>query len=271
MNHPYFNYYESSSLFHGSLLSIMGTRFDILFVIENKVTGEALWDKIQSELIRLDKLFNRFDPESEVSQINAGACLSPFIVSSEMWDILLSCKKYHQQTNGLFDITLQNFNKVLLDHKDNSIIFVDKDLRIDFGGYAKGYAIEKIKDILIENNVQNSFINFGNSSIFGLGKHPYGDCWSIGIEDPYQKGKMLGEYKLKDDALSTSGNMPSNPKHIVNPFTGVYNEEKKMVSIITKDSVDAEVLSTSLMIAQIEKREEILHHFNTSEIFVYNL
>jgi len=271
MNHPYSNYYESSSLFHGSLLSIMGTRFDILFVIENKEIGEALWDNIQTELIRLDKLFNRFDTESEVSQINSSAFLSPYIVSSEMWDILLSCKKYHQQTYGLFDITLQNLNRVLLNIKDKSIIFVDKDLHIDFGGYAKGYAIDKIKNILIENNVQNSLVNFGNSSILALGKHPYGDCWSIGIENPYQKGEMLGEYKLKDEALSTSGNMPSNSKHLVNPFTGKFNEEKKMVSIITKDSTDAEVLSTSLMIAQIEKREEILHHFNTSKIFVYNL
>ena len=271
MSPSYFNYYESSSLFHGSLLNIMGTRFDILFIIEKKKASEDLWDKVQFELIRLDKLFNRFDIGSEVSQINASAYLSPFIVSSEMWNILLSCKKYHQKTNGLFDITLSNFNRILFDNNNNSIKFADKDLQIDFGGYAKGYAIEKVKDILIENNIQNSFINFGNSSILALGKHPYGDCWSIGIENPYQKGEILGEFKLKEESLSTSGNMPSNPKHIVNPFTGNLNEEKKVVSIITKNSIDAEVLSTSLMIAQLEEKGKILDHFNASKIFIYKL
>lgn len=267
----YYNYYESSSLSHGSLLRIMGTRFDILFVLEDKTAGAALWEKIQSELIRLDKLFNRFDAQSEVYQINAGAYLCPYLVSAEMWEILLSCKKYHKKTKGLFDITLRDFNKVVLNNENQSVSFTEKDLHLDFGGYAKGYAIEKIKDILIKNNVRKSFINFGNSSIYALGHHPYGDCWSIGIENPYKKGEKLGEYRLKDDAMSTSGNMPSNPKHIVNPYTGVYNEEKKIVCIVTKDSIDAEVLSTTLVIAQIEEKEKILKNFNVSKIFLYKL
>lgn len=271
MRPSYFNYYESSSLFHGSLLSIMGTRFDLLYVIDDELAGEDIWSKIRLELIRLDKLFNRFDIGSEVSKINASACLSPFIVSAEMWEILLSCKMYHRLTKGLFDITLKDYNKVLLNNENKSVFFVEKDLHIDFGGYAKGYAIEKIKNILIKNKVKDSFINFGSSSIYALGHHPYSDCWSIGIENPYKKGEMLGEYKLKDDAMSTSGNMPSNPRHIVNPFTGKYNEEKKVVSIVIKNSTDAEVLSTSLMISQKEEEEKILDNFNVSEIFIYKL
>ena len=271
MSPSYYNYYESSSLFHGSLLSIMGTRFDLLYVIGDELAGEYIWDKIRLELIRLDKLFNRFDMESEVSRINASARLSPFIVSAEMWEILLSCRMYHKLTSGLFDITLKDYNNVLLNDNNKSVLFAEKDLHIDFGGYAKGYAVERIKDILKESKVKDSFINFGNSSICAFGNHPYGDCWSIGIENPYKKGEVLGEYKLKDDAMSTSGNMPSNPKHIVNPFTGKYNEEKKVVSIVTKNSTDAEVLSTSLMISQKEEEEKILENFNISEIFIYKL
>jgi len=249
----------------------MGTRFDLLYVIEDESAGEHLWDKIRLELIRLDKLFNRFDTESEVSRINAGACLSPFIVSAEMWEIFLSCRMYHKLTNGLFDITLKNYNNISLNDENKSVIFAEKDLQLDFGGYAKGYAIEKIKEIIIENEVKNSFINFGNSSIYALGNHPYGDCWSIGIENPYKKGEVLGEYKLKDNAMSTSGNMPSNPRHIVNPFTGKYNEEKQVVGVITKNSTDAEVLSTSLMISQEEEEKNILNNFNVSDRFIYKL
>lgn len=269
MTPSYYNYYESSSLFHGSLLNIMGTRFDILIVTENKTLGEDLWNKIQLELTRLDKLLNRFDMESEVSQLNKNAYSSPFSISPEMLDILLSCKTYLDKTSGLFDITLNDYNKVLLNAGNKSVSFIEKDLHLDFGGYAKGYATEKIKDILLENNIESSFINFGNSSIYALGSHPYGNCWSIGIENPYKKGEMLGEYKLKDESMSTSGNMLSNPKHIVNPFTGIYNEEKKTVSIVTKNAIDAEVLSTTLMIAQKEEEGKILNHFNVSEILIY--
>lgn len=249
----------------------MGTRFDILIVVDTETKGEDLWNKIQLELVRLNKLLNRFDIESEVSQINANAYSSPFVISSEMLEILLSCKIYHDKTNGLFDITLKDYHKVLLDNGNKSVSFVEKDLQLDFGGYAKGYATEKIKDMLLENNVESSFINFGNSSVYGLGSHPYGNCWSIGLENPYKKGEMLGEHKLKNDGMSTSGNMPSNPKHIVHPFTGNYIEEKKIVSIVTKNAIEAEVLSTSLMIAQKEEKEKILNHFNVSEILIYKL
>lgn len=249
----------------------MGTRFDILVVIENKTMGEDLWSKIQLELFRLDKLLNRFDVGSEVSQINANAYSSPFIISPEMLEILLNCKKYHDKTSSLFDITLKDYNKVLLNTGNKSVFFEEKDLQLDFGGYAKGYAIEKINDILIKHAIKNYFINFGNSSIYASGSHPYGNCWSIGIENPYNKGEMLGEYKLNDNGMSTSGNMPSNPKHIVNPFTGNYNEEKKIVSVVTKNAVDAEVLSTSLMIVQKEDEEKILNNFNVSEMLIYKL
>lgn len=65
-----FIYYESSSMFHGSLLNIMGTRFDIIIIGKSKGESEAVWYKIESELKRLNRILNRFDPASEVSKIN---------------------------------------------------------------------------------------------------------------------------------------------------------------------------------------------------------
>lgn len=271
MNNSYCNYYESSALFHGSLLDIMGTRFDVLIVTESQETGEDIWNEIQSELLRLDKLFNCFDAGSEVSMINSGAYTKPITVSPEMWEVLLGCKRYHEQTMSLFDITLKDFKKVLLNENNKSVSFLEKDIHLDFGGYAKGYAIERINDIIKRYSIRNSFINFGNSSIYALGTHPYGDCWSIGIENPYKKGEILGEVKLKDEGVSTSGNMPSNPKHIVNPLTGDFNEEKKIVSVKSKNAIDAEVLSTSLMIAQNEEIKKIKDKFSASEISIYKI
>jgi hypothetical protein len=57
-----FIYYESSSMFHGSLLNIMGTRFDIIIIGKSKGESEAVWHKIESELKRLNRILNRFDP-----------------------------------------------------------------------------------------------------------------------------------------------------------------------------------------------------------------
>ena len=69
----YSNYYAASGLFHGSMSSVMGTQFDILMVGSDPRLLGTVWEKVESEVQRLDKMLNRFDPESEVSFVNREA------------------------------------------------------------------------------------------------------------------------------------------------------------------------------------------------------
>ena len=69
----YSNYYAASGLFHGSMSSVMGTQFDILMVGSDPRLLGTVWEKVESEVQRLDKMLNRFDPESEVSFVNRGS------------------------------------------------------------------------------------------------------------------------------------------------------------------------------------------------------
>lgn len=59
----YSNYYAASGLFHGSMSSVMGTQFDILMVGSDPRLLGTVWEKVESEVQRLDKMLNRFDPE----------------------------------------------------------------------------------------------------------------------------------------------------------------------------------------------------------------
>ena len=139
------NYYESSSSFHGSIPGIMGTRFDVLIAKTTKEKALLVWNKIVAELIRLHKMMNRFDSKSELSRINMGAKKDFVTVSDEMWSVLNDCKHYHSISEGLFDITVNNLSKVAFEIESKSVAFPNKDFYFDLGGYAKGYAIEKIK------------------------------------------------------------------------------------------------------------------------------
>ena len=71
----YSNYYAASGLFHGSMSSVMGTQFDILMVGSDPRLLGTVWEKVESEVQRLDKMLNRFEPESEVSFVNREAGL----------------------------------------------------------------------------------------------------------------------------------------------------------------------------------------------------
>lgn len=264
------NYYESSHMFHGNMSIIMGTRLDVILLGQEKYRLEAAWNQVQEEVIRLDKMLNRFDPESEIYALNQTALHEPAKVNDELWHILLHCKQYYTLTEGYFDISLKDYSRVVLEQATQTVLFDIPDIYLDLGGYAKGYALNKMREILQQEGITQALINFGNSSVLGIGSHPYGDCWSVGIDNPYCPGEILGEVQLKDSAMSTSGNMPSHPQHIVNPMTHEYITEHKLVTIIASDAVDAEVLSTVLMATDTEQAERIKQRFTIdySRIFI---
>lgn len=267
------DYYDSSSMFHGFLANIMGTRFDIVIIGKGKNEAEEVWEKILSELRRLERMLNRFDRESEVAQINLRAYEHPVKVSEEMWSILMDCRYYHQATLGLFDITLKDFSKIIFNEGRRSVYFSRKNIHLDFGGYAKGYALKKIRDILIEADIHQCFVDFGNSSILGLGHHPYGNSWKVGIKNPFVEGEIIDEIELRDESLSTSGNTSSYTKHIINPFSGEYNDDRKLVCVVSRNPIEAEVLTTTLMIAPPDNKKTIINRFdiNTDKTGEYNL
>lgn len=266
-----FSYYENSRLFHGSLMNIMGTRFDIIIAERDKKQSESIWCRIELELKRLNKLLNRFDKLSETARINSAAAIAPVQVTDEMWNILNNCKYYHQLTLRLFDITLNDFDSIQFSEEYKSISFTCPDIKIDFGGYGKGFAIKKIQSILVESDVDCSYVDFGNSSILGLGHHPYGDAWKVTIENPYKPGQIIDELSLKDTALSISGNTPSYSEHIIASKTGKSITDAKMISVISDDPLDVEVLSTALMIADEQEKDQLKENFNIQYIKEYKL
>lgn len=262
MNTDYSHYYDASSLFHGSLLNIMGTRLDAVFIETDRALCESVWQKTVAELLRLDKMFNRFDIESEIYSVNLRAPTERVVASDELMSVLISCKRYHLLSLGLFDVTLSDFDAVDLDTEHQTISFSEKNVSIDFGACAKGYALDKVKQVLVEADIKDALIDFGNSSVLALGHHPFGDCWKISVENPFRTGEIVDVIELRDVALSISGNMPTHLKHIVNPRTHQFIEDKKIVSIIAQNSFEAEILSTALMIANHEEQKKILSHFD---------
>ena len=90
------------------------------------------------------------------------------------------------------------------------------------------------------------------------------------LDNPFTK-ERIADLKLSDSSLSISGNMPSHPRHIVNPHTGTFVEDKKMVSVVAKDPVVAEILTTAFMICGDERVPVIASQFDIYEKHVYKL
>lgn len=260
-------YYADEAMFHGFIARVMGTRFDLLLIGPGADFAATLWTQTAAELERLDRLLNRFDPAGETARINARAESESVGISDEMEAVLGLCRDYHARTEGLFDVTLGAFSRVAFPEPGCVRL---GGAALDFGGFAKGYALGRIKTMLRRAGVRSAFVDFGNSSILALGRHPYGACWKVGLPDPFT-GRTLAEFDLEDRALSTSGNTPRHTAHIVDPKTGIYDAGRKAAVVAAADPLDAEVLSTVRMIADERQWERIAANFENLQATLYTL
>lgn len=242
----------------------MGTRFDFVVPYPYPKNIEDIFMEIRLQVLELDMLFNRYNIKSELSLLNEKAFYQTVSTSNHLFEIIQLALKYSEITHGIFDITMDKresstqkpngYQFIELNITESTIHFHEK-IKLDLGGIAKGYALEKVKELLKSCSISDAFISFGESSILAIGKHPHGNCWKINICNIYNKSEVIKEIELYNESLSTSGlawslqlgsNKPNH--HIVNPYTGKFVDENKTITIKTDNPVDAEVLSTSLYI-----------------------
>ena len=261
-------YYEAESMFHGSIPHAMGSRFDALLFTPRREVVEGLWGEIPALIEELDSRLNRFSPTSEVSHINHAEVGQIQPLSEEVERLLQLGEAYYRQTEGLFDITLGGLDA--LTFGEGAICRHRTDVMLDFGGIAKGYVLREVKQRLQAVGIGQAFVDFGGSSILGLGNHPYGEGWQVELTSPYD-GRLLERFTLKDESLSTSGNTPTYHGHICHPKRGERCEDRRVVAVKSPDPLDAEVLSTAWMIASEQEQQQMRKHFGSVEPIIYNL
>jgi thiamine biosynthesis lipoprotein len=206
--------------------------------------ANAVFGLVYNETKRIEKMLNRFDPQSEVSQLNKTKSGK---ISEELRAIIEQCSKFKALTSGCFD--------VCINPEKNTLNF-------DFGAYAKGYVLDKIKTIFTEASVSNALINFGNSSILASGHHPLGDCWKISLQHSFNPHLSVYTFDLLDDILTTSGILPTKMAHIKSPFTGEFCTEKSTYSVVTKLATEGEAITTALYVAgNLDQQKRILQNF----------
>lgn len=224
----------------------MHTRVDVVLCHSAKPECDVLCEWIYNELSRLAGLMNRFDSASELAKINMTAADRPVTTSEDIYKIVRVGIGGYSLTNGLFDITVHSHNHykegiaaIEISELDRTIHFTHRDVQIDLGGIAKGYALDVVADYLLHESIGDFMINIGNSSICAHGNQPGGEGWQIALAGGGDN------YLLKNQCLSISGNHSNNTKHIVDPSTGKYINATTLSAIITLSGVESEIRSTA--------------------------
>lgn len=274
-------------------------------------SSEKVLDECFDKLKDIESKMSVDIKTSEVSMINKMAGIKPVKVSDETYYVISSGKKFSNLTGGKFDITvgplvklwgintpharipaqseinaalpLINYNYVILNDKEKTIMLKKKGMSLDLGGIAKGYAGDLVQQVLKDNGVKNAIIDLGGN-ILTVGSKVDGSDWRVGIQNPIQpRGDYLGIVSVKDKAVVTSGIYEryfiKNGKryhHIMNTKTGYpVDNELASVSIITDVSMNADALAKAFCfgvkkgLAFIEKQKSVEAVFVTKDGKVY--
>lgn len=160
------------------------------------------------------------------------------------------------KSTSILDITL-----------NNNVYTKYNDVKLDLGAYAKGYVVELVANRLEEMGYPSYLINAGGN--VKVGNHYANGKYKIGIENPNEKYLVYEIVNANNTSVVTSGGYQryythDNIKyhHIIDPITLYPSNYSLGVSVITKDSAYADVLSTYLFLIPIE---EGLVFVNSSE------
>lgn len=237
------------------------------------------------EMRRVEGLMSRFVPTSDISRVNQAAGADPVRVSDETFMLLEKAQECSQLSGGAFDITigpvvdawgfgtdsphvpdqgalakataLVNFRAVGLDPVAKTARLAVPGMSIDLGGIAKGYAGDRAAAVLREHGVEHALIDAGGN-IVAVGTRPDGSPWHIGIRDPRGTSPTdtIGPVvEVRDRAVVTSGDyerffMEGRRRyhHIFDPKTGMPATRAESATVIARDSLDADMLSTAIFV-----------------------
>lgn len=278
---------EESTRIHRRVLKLMGNRFEITVIGEDKDWAEQRIDEAIEEIRRIERMLTTFSDDSQVNAINRAAGIEPVKVDKEVFDLIARSKRISDVTQGAFDISygsvdkslwnfdqsmqslpdaetarklvrLINYRNIILDDQQHTVFLKEKGMRIGFGGIGKGYAAERAKMILGQNAVSSGIVNAAGDLV-AWGTQANGKPWTIGIADPNAVQHAFSSLDITDMAIATSGNyekfvMIDGKKysHTIDPKTGLPIRGIKSVTIICPNAEIADALATPVMIMGVK-------------------
>ncbi len=268
------------------------TQTQIIMSTEVTIIAEASFEDIQKAfdvIKKVDSLMNDYNPQSEISVLNREGKKE---VSPMLREVILKSIHFSRITEGAFDITvgplvrlwqrmgyerrlptprelkdtlsLVDYQKIRINGK---MIFLEKKgMRLDVGGIAKGYAVDKAVEVLKKMGVKNALVNAGGD-MYCLGEGPHGK-WRVGIQHPRKMNEIVGIIEVKDKGIATSGDYRryymirgKRYSHIINPATGWTVQDIPMsVTIIAPDATTADALATGVFVLGPKRGIELINN-----------
>ena len=246
-----------------SRLDAMHTRCEILLPFlpedEARVLADSVWERVREA----DRRYNRFLTGSVLAEVNQKASGEAVAVDEELFMILELCETFRKATSGYFDVSAGSRvpdRALLLDASAHTVRFSRPGMRLDLGGFVKGFVLEQTARV-VAAQADSALLSFGGSSVAAIGRHPLNAPWPVSVAHSYYADRTAHTFQLEGEALSVSGKDSHGRGHIIDPVTGNTLEKEGLIAVTGPSAMVTEVLSTALWVAPAERRGEILASF----------
>jgi FAD:protein FMN transferase len=262
----------------------------------------------------LESQLTVYRDDSEVSQINRTAHPGPVNMEPRLFALLALAAEISRNSGGAYDVATGALTKlwgffrrqgrmpddtelasamqrsgmrhVELDHERQTVRFLVPGVEINLGSIGKGYAVDRMAELLVEKGISDVLLHGGNSSVLGRGgskesgvrgrgsdsmKAASADAqtlsqgeretggWWIGIMHPMESERRIGQVCLRDRALGTSGSGTQffvhkgrRYGHILDPRTGRPAEGTLSVTVTAPTAAEADALATAFYVLGVE-------------------
>lgn len=293
----YIEYFDTVS-------SVVGYESNEETFIKNTEKIEALLEQYH----KLFDIYNSYTGINNIYTINQNAGIKPITVDKKIIEFIDYAKDIYNMTNGKTDITFgsvlkiwhnyrvdgianpdiaklpepsklaagaihRGFDNIIIDREKNTVYISDKDMSLDVGAVAKGYATEQIAQYLEENGIKGYALNIGGN-LRVVGDKPDGSMWTAGITNPISndENSILMRVMLKRNSFVTSGSYlrfytVDNIRyhHIIDTETLYPKNEFLSVSVSCDDSGLADSLSTALFNMDIDSGMSLINSLENTE------
>lgn len=271
----------------------MGTTLEIQVITNEVEKADEAIQKAIDEVERINQKYSTYIKDNFMADLNAKQ--DTIEVDEETWFLLKKSEYINNLTEGRFDPAVGNLIKLVGFEKgdphlpeqslidsvlktvgwkhvevyDDSKFQLKNGVTINFGGIAKGYAVDRAFRELDIAGFDTFLVSFGGE-IRGKGKD-----WKVGIQHPRERNELLGELIINDIAVATSGDYEQFFKkdekrysHIIDPVTGIPSDETQSVTIIANNVTDADGLATGIFVLGPEKGMKIIENLDNVESLI---
>jgi FAD:protein FMN transferase len=231
--------------------------------------------------------------DSEVADLNRRAGSEAVEVEPRLFGLLELAERLYRETEGALDITsgplshvwgfskregrvpeddqieaareLVGMQHVELDPVRQTIAFRRPGMSVNFNSIGKGYALDRMAELLEAHGVDNFLVQGGKSSVLARGDQP-GSAdpgWRVAVRHPLRTDERMAELVLTNQALSTSGagtqffiRRGQRYGHILDPRTGRPAEGLYSATVVAPTAAEAEGLSTAFYVMGPQKAAE---------------